>query len=141
MSLLFLLMMIFSTGGFEMASDKKNFEIKEGVNVTEEVIAIVAGLAATEVDGVSSLYGNLTNAIIAKTGMNKLSKAVKVLSDGEDEVRVQMSLNMAYGFEIPTVSAEVQKRVKSTVENMTGLTVREVDIRVASVDVSAQSTK
>lgn len=124
-----------------MASDKKNFEIKEGVNVTEEVIAIVAGLAATEVDGVSSLYGNLTNAIIAKTGMNKLSKAVKVLSDGEDEVRVQMSLNMAYGFEIPTVSAEVQKRVKSTVENMTGLTVREVDIRVASVDVSAQSTK
>ena len=64
-----------------MAEDRKSFVIKEsengGVNITDEVVAIIAGLAATEVEGVSSLAGNLTNEVISKAGMNKLSKGVR----------------------------------------------------------------
>ena len=68
-----------------MAEDRKSFVIKEsengGVNITDEVVAIIAGLAATEVEGVSSLAGNLTNEVISKAGMNKLSKGVKIITE------------------------------------------------------------
>lgn len=123
-----------------MADDRKNFTIKEdtngGVNIADEVVAIIAGLAATEVEGVSSLAGNLTNEIISKTGMNKLSKGVKILSDGDDSMDIHISLNMKMGYEIPKVSEQVQEKVKTAVENMTGLTVESVDIRIASVSVA-----
>ena len=123
-----------------MADDRRNFTIKEdakgGVNIADEVVAIIAGLAATEVEGVASLAGNLTNEVISKTGMNKLSKGIKIISDGEDSMNVKISLNMKFGYEIPKVSELVQEKVKSAIENMTGLTVENVDIRIASVSVT-----
>ncbi|MBQ9632094.1 MAG: Asp23/Gls24 family envelope stress response protein [Lachnospiraceae bacterium] len=114
-------------------AEKHTFEIREGVSITDEVVAIVAGLAATEVDGVEALSGNITNAAIPKTGASKLSKGVHISANAEGLISVKLSLMIRYGFEIPTICARVQEKVKNAVENMTGIGVQEVDIRIATV--------
>lgn len=104
------------------------------VQIADEVIAVIAGLAATEVDGVAKMSGNITNEIVSKLGMKKLSKGVKV--DIEDqEVEVTLNLVLAYGVSIPRASKEVQEKVKNAIENMTGMTVKEVNIRIAGIDM------
>ncbi|MCI8281662.1 MAG: Asp23/Gls24 family envelope stress response protein [Lachnospiraceae bacterium] len=121
-----------------MAEDRKAYMIKDDnlgeVRIADEVVAIIAGLAATEVEGVSSMAGNITNELVSKLGMKNLSKGIKVeVSDGI--VNVDVALNIAFGYAIPEVSAKVQERVKTAVENMTGLEVHSVDIRIAAVDM------
>lgn len=121
-----------------MAELNKTFQIKADENgeirVSEEVVAIIAGLAATEVEGVSSMAGNITNEIVSKLGMKNLSKGIYV-EILEDEIKVDVALNIAYGYAIPEISAKVQEKIKSSVENMTGLKVAVVNVRVASVDM------
>ena len=104
------------------------------VQIADEVVAIIAGLAATEVDGVDSMAGNITNELVGKLGMKNLSKAVKVAVT-EATVSVELSLNMKYGYSIPEVGEKVQDRVKSAIENMTGLSVLEVNIKIAGVSM------
>lgn len=104
------------------------------VQVADEVIAVIAGLAATEVDGVSKMSGNITNEIVSKLGMKKLSKGVKVSIDDE-QVEVDLNLILQYGVSIPKTSAEVQEKVKGAIENMTGLKVSEVNIRIAGIQM------
>ena len=119
-----------------MAEDRKIFKIKEDhlgeVRIADEVVAIIAGLAATEVEGVASMAGNITNELVSRLGMKNLSKGVRV-EVLEDCVEVEVALNIAYGYAIPEVSAKVQEKVKSAVENMTGLEVADVNIKVAGV--------
>ena len=121
-----------------MAEDRKNFKIKEDhlgeVRIADEVVAIIAGLAATEVEGVASMAGNITNELVSKLGMKNLSKGVRV-SVLEDCVEVEVALNIAYGYSIPEVSAKVQEKIKSAIETMTGLYVALVNVRIASVDM------
>lgn len=125
-----------------MAEDRKSFVIREnengGVNITDEVVAIIAGLAATEVEGVSSLAGNLTNEVISKVGMNKLSKGVKIVTEEENHVAVRLGVNISYGYEIPKICAQVQDKVKNAIENMVGLEVTSIDIKIASVAVAGE---
>ena len=100
--------------------------------------AIIAGLAAMEVEGVSSMAGNATRELIAKLGMKSLSKGVKVdVLDGI--VTVTLALNMSYGYSIKDITAKVQEKVKAAIENMTGLEVADVNIRVAGVDVPEEA--
>ena len=121
-----------------MAEDRKGFKIKDDklgeVKIADEVVAIIAGLAATEVEGVSSMAGNITNELVCKLGMKNLSKCIRVeVIDGV--VSVDVALNIAYGYTIIDVSSKVQEKVKSAIENMTGLEVSGVNIRIASVDM------
>ena len=104
------------------------------VQIADEVVAIIAGLAATEVEGVDSMAGNITKELVGKHGMKNLSKGVKI-SMTEDHVSVDLSLNMKYGYSIPAVSEKVQDKVKSAIENMTGLMVLEVNIKIAGVSM------
>lgn len=104
------------------------------VQIADEVVAIIAGLAATEIDGVDSMAGNITNELVGKLGMKNLSKGVKV-SVTEEHVSVDLSLNIKYGFSIPSVSEKVQDRVKTAIENMTGLIVLEVNVKIAGVNM------
>ncbi|MCI9542217.1 MAG: Asp23/Gls24 family envelope stress response protein [Lachnospiraceae bacterium] len=104
------------------------------VQIADEVVAIIAGLAATEVEGVSAMAGNITNELVGKLGMKNLSKGVHV-EVLEGAVSVELALHMQYGYNIPTVSAKVQDKVKSAIENMTGLSVSDVNIRIAGVDI------
>ena len=83
------------------------------VQIADEVVAIIAGLAATEVEGVDSMAGNITNELVGKLGMRNLSKGVN----------------------IPAVSEKVQDKVKSAIENMTGLNVLDVNIKIAGVNM------
>ena len=112
-------------------------EMMGEVRIADEVVAIIAGLAATEVDGVDSMAGNITNELVGKLGMKNLSKGVKV-DVTEEHVSVDLSLNIKYGYNIPDVSERVQDRLKSAIENMTGLTVLDVNIRIAGVNINEQ---
>ena len=105
------------------------------VQIADEVVAIIAGLAATEVQGVASMAGNITNDLVGKLGMKNLSRGVKV-DVLDNVVCVDLKLNLAYGYSIPETSRKVQEKVKAAIENMTGLTVADVNIRVAGVEVN-----
>lgn len=104
------------------------------VQIADEVVAIIAGLAATEVEGVASMAGNITNEVVGKLGMKSLSRGVKV-DVLEGVVCVDLSLNMKFGYSIPKTSEAVQERVKSAIENMTGLEVSDVNISIAGVEM------
>ena len=104
------------------------------VQIADEVVAVIAGIAAMEVEGVSSMVGNATRELISRLGMKNLSKGVKV-DIIEGVVTIMLSLNLAYGSNIRTTTEKVQEKVKSAIENMTGLTVADVNIRVAGVDM------
>ena len=104
------------------------------VQIADEVVAVIAGLAATEVEGVAKMSGNITNEIVSKLGMKKLSKGVKVTITGT-QVDVTLNLVLSYGVSIPKTSQEVQDKVKSAIETMTGLTVSEVNIRIAGIQM------
>ena len=108
------------------------------VQIADEVVAIIAGLAATEVEGVDSMAGNITNELVGKLGMKNLSKGVKV-DVTEEHVSVDLSLNIRYGYSIPSVSEQVQEKVSTAIENMTGLTVAVVNVRIASVDMGTDN--
>ncbi len=104
------------------------------VNIADEVVTVVAGLAATEVDGVASLAGNITNELIGRLGVKSLSKGVRINVNG-DVVTVDLNLNVAYDANIPATCARVQDKVKSAIENMTGLKVGNVNIHISSVEM------
>ncbi len=104
------------------------------VQIADDVVAIIAGLAATEVDGVSSMAGNITKEIVSKLGVKNLSKGVRVtVEDGN--VCVDVAINVEYGYAVTDVSVKVQEKVKSAIENMTGLNVTEVNVKIAGVSL------
>ena len=107
------------------------------VRVADHVIAVIAGLAATEVSGISAVSGNITNELMTKVGVKNLTKGVKVEVIGQN-VTVDLALMLGYGYNIPTTCSKVQEKVKSTIENMTGLNVTDVNIRIASVGMNKQ---
>ena len=112
-------------------------EMMGEVRIADEVLAIIDVYKRQEVDGVDSMAGNITNELVGKLGMKNLSKGVKV-DVTEEHVSVDLSLNIKYGYNIPDVSERVQDRVKSAIENMTGLTVLDVNIRIAGVNINEQ---
>ena len=118
-----------------MAKDERNIYTiqndasKGEIKIADEVVAIIAALAATEVEGVASMAGNITNELIGKLGMKNLSKGVKV-DVLEGIVTVSLALNLKYNYSIVEVSARVQEKVKNAIENMTGLEVADVTLRL-----------
>ena len=107
------------------------------VQIADEVVAIIAGLAATEVEGVASMAGNITNELVSKLGKKSLSKGIRVkVEDGI--VNVNVALNIAYGYSVPKPCKKVQEKVKAAIENMTGLEVEKVDIQIANVSISKE---
>ena len=126
-----------------MAKDERNIYTiqndasKGEIKIADEVVAIIAALAATEVEGVASMAGNITNELIGKLGMKNLSKGVKV-DVLEGIVTVSLALNLKYNYSIVEVSARVQEKVKNAIENMTGLEVGDVNIKVAGVEMESQ---
>lgn len=117
--------------------NRNSYKIKErgihgDVKIADDVIAIIAALAATEVSGVARMYGNITNELVSKLGMKKLSKGVRVKIE-KDAIIVDLAIELEYGVSVPEISSKVQERVKTAIGNMTGLKVKEVNVRVAGV--------
>ena len=105
------------------------------VLIANDVIATIACVAATEVEGVAAMSGNITNEIIGKLGVKNSSKGARIDLDN-GEVRAELSITMQYGYSIPKVCAVVQERVAAAIRNMTGLEVVEVNVHVVGVNVS-----
>ncbi|MDE6608631.1 MAG: Asp23/Gls24 family envelope stress response protein [Lachnospiraceae bacterium] len=118
--------------------DKNTYVLQEEntgtVKIADDVVAMIAGLAATEVEGVSAMAGNVTNELMSKVGMKKLTKGVKV-DVFDRHVTVDLAILMEYGYNIPTTCQKVQAKVKAAIENMTGLNVTDVNIRIAGVNM------
>ena len=104
------------------------------VQIADEVVAIIAGIAATEAEGVAAMAGNIQKEFVSKLGMKVLSKGVRI-SVEEGKVSVDLSIILDYGYSIPEVTKTVQEKVKNAIETMTGLTVADVNIRVADVKI------
>ena len=109
-------------------------QMRGTVKIADDVVAMIASLAASEVDGVSSMVGNITNELMSKVGVKNLTKGVKV-DVFEKEVRCDIAVTLEYGYNIPATCQKVQEKVKSAIENMTGLTVTDVNIRIAGVNM------
>jgi uncharacterized alkaline shock family protein YloU len=102
------------------------------VQIANDVVEIIAGIAATEVNGVAGMSGGLVGGITELLGKKNLSKGVKVeVADGV--ATVDLFLAVQFGSRIPDVAHQVQQRVKEAIEGMTGLTVKEVNIHVQGV--------
>lgn len=102
------------------------------VTFADEVVAIIAGLAATEVKGVAAMSGSMAGGIAEKLGRKSLTKGVKV-EVGEKEAAIDLYVIVDYGVRIPEVAWNIQENVKKAVETMTGLSVVEVNVHVQGV--------
>ena len=107
------------------------------VMIADDVIATIAGLAATEVEGVSAMQGNVTNELVGKLGMKNLTKGVRI-KVSEAGVSADLSVQMRYGYSIPKTCKAIQERVKAAIENMVGLSVVVVNVHIVGVDTNTE---
>ena len=119
--------------------ERNTYKIYEGGNIGEvqiadDVVASIVGLAVTEVDGVSKLTGNITREIVAKLGKNNLSKGVVVEYDEDQKAKIDVSVEVKFGYNIMEVSKEIQDRVKQTLQTMTGIETSVINVRVSGID-------
>ena len=106
-------------------------EVKEteinGIKISEEVVAQIAGKAASEVAGVTGMSGGIVGGLSEMLGKKNFSKGVKV-QVGEKETTIDLYIIVEYGARIPDIAWEIQNKVKTVVENMTGLKVVDINI-------------
>lgn len=122
-------------------SENQNEEIEEvnesneetGIQIADDVVAIIAGKAASEVSGVYTMAGGFAGGITEVFGKKNFSKGIKIDIDGS-KVKVDVNIIVEYGARIPDVAFEIQNRVKKAVEGMTGLNVQEVNVHVQGVN-------
>ena len=109
-------------------------EGNEGIEISGDVIAVIAGVAVSEVQGVASMSGGFAGGITeVLSGKKNLAKGIKV-DKTDDAVKIDVNIIVEYGSRIPDVAFEIQNRVKKSVENMTGLKVEEVNVHVQGVN-------
>lgn len=110
------------------------------IQIDDEVVTIIAGLAATEIEGVAGMSGGFAGGIAEALGRKNLSKGVKVEVSGQ-EATVELFLVVEYGFRIPDVAWTVQDNVKKAIEKMTGLAVVNVNIHVQGVSFPQENDR
>ncbi len=110
------------------------------IKITDEVVAIIAGIAAMDVPGVTGMSGGIAGGIAEALGRKNLSKGVKV-EVGEKEAAIDLFIIVEYGFRIPEVAWTIQEKVKQAVEEMTGLNVVEVNIHIQGVNIEREHKK
>ena len=124
----------------EQETTKNSYVLNEDekfgtVKIADDVVAMIAALAATEVDGVAAMAGNMTNELLSRVGVKSLSKGARVYVSNK-KVKVELAITMEYGYNIPATCQRVQNTVKAAIENMTGLEVLDVNIRIAGINVT-----
>ena len=111
-------------------------EFTSEVKISPDVIATVAALAATEVEGVDSLSGNATSESVKKYGIKNGSKGVNIdFGDDVKSVSCKLGVTMKFGYSIPDTCATVQDKVKTAIESMIGIDVTNVSVNIGDVNV------
>ena len=125
----------------EMENVENNVENSNGIQIASDVIAVVAGVAVSEVEGVYSMAGGFAGGITeVLKGKKNLAKGIKVETE-ENKAKIDVNIIVEYGARIPDVAFEIQNRVKKAVESMTGLNVVEVNVHVQGVNTDAKEEK
>lgn len=125
----------------EVLDADTNIEIATNLNISEDVIGIIAGLAAAEVEGIAGMSLGFVDGLNQILGSNKkYAKGVKIELEGK-KVTVDLYVNVKYGVRIPDVAWSAQQAVKKAVENMTGLEVASVNINVQGIIFEKKETK
>ncbi len=121
-----------------MDSQKPEINNQMGtIRIADEVVSTVAGLAAAEVEGVASLSGGWSTDLVEKLGRKNLGKGIKVeVIDGSTSI--DLSIVVKFGHPIPDVAETVQQEVKQSVETMTGLIVKAVNVNIIAVDIKKE---
>ncbi len=109
------------------------------IKIADEVVSIIAGLAATEIDGIAGMSGGLVGGIAEMLGRKNFSKGVKV-EVGEREAAIDLYIIVKYGVRIPDVALAAQENIKRAIETMTGLSVVEVNVNVQGVHFPEDET-
>lgn len=122
----------------EIVLEDVNEKEVNGIKISEDVVAIIAGIATSEVTGVSGMNGGFVGGISEILGKKNFGKGVKV-QVGEKETVIDIFINVEYGCRIPDIAWEVQNKVKTAVENMTGLNVVTVNIHVQGVNLPKEA--
>ena len=108
-------------------------EEEDNINISEEVITTISGIAVSEISGVAEMAGGITGGITeVLSGKKNLSKGIKADVAGNN-VKIDVNIIVNYGVRIPDVAFDIQNKVKQTVENMTGMEVANVNVNIASV--------
>lgn len=118
-------------------------EDTNGIKIADDVVAVIAGVAVSEVPGVAGMSGGFAGGISeVLSGKKNLAKGIKV-EIMEKEAKIDVNIIVEYGTRIPDVAFEIQNRVKKAVENMTGLKVTEVNVHVQGVntEISQEETE
>ncbi len=111
------------------------------IKIADDVIAVIAGAAASEVPGVAAMSGGFAGGISEVfSGKKNFAKGIKVEA-GEKETRIDVNIIVEYGVRIPDVAFEIQNRVKKAVESMTGLKVLDVNVHVQGVNTDANNVE
>ena len=106
----------------------------EGIQISNDVVAVIAGVAVSEVQGVYGMAGGFAGGISEVfSGKKNMAKGIIVDVEG-DKAKIDVNIIVEYGSRIPDVAFEIQNRVKKSVENMTGLKVEEVNVHVQGVN-------
>ncbi len=117
-------------------------EITLGTNtikIADDVVAIIAGVAVSEIPGVANMAGGFAGGITeVLSGKKNLAKGIKV-DVGEKETKIDVNIIVEYGTRIPDVAYEIQTKVKKAVETMTGLKVVEVNVHVQGVNINTNN--
>lgn len=113
----------------------------EGIEISDEVVAVIAGVAVSEVPGVASMAGGFAGGISEVfSGKKNMAKGIKVEVEGK-KAKIDVNIIVEYGSRIPDVAYEIQTRAKKAVESMTGLQVEEVNVHVQGVDTQGANEK
>ncbi len=118
----------------EVVLNEEEINESNNIKIANDVIAFIAGVAVSEVDGVASMSGGIAGGLTeALKGKKNLAKGIKVEA-GEKDVKIDVNIIVEYGSRIPDVAFEIQNRVKKSVESMTGMKVSEVNVHVQGVN-------
>lgn len=115
-----------------MSNGKMNFKRSGQVNISDDVISVIAGTAALQTEGVAGMSGNFAGDIIEMLGKRSFSKGVSI-SIEDRNVKISLELLIKFGSKVHETALQVQKNVKTAVENMTGLSVVSVDVNVSNI--------
>lgn len=111
------------------------------INIADEVIAVIAGMAAAEVEGVVGMVGKLHGELVELLGMKNLGKGIKVRVNEKEELTLDLAVIIEFNVSVQEVTERIQRKVKSTVENMTGLSVAAVNIKISGVEAKSVNKK